>query len=89
LFYFAVIFQIIDYVSAYRPLMISIKAQYEEVIDAMVQGRQEAFYLEGKLSEMVNAPGTLRNYQRRADDLQKKFVYLSNLQALSTPRSPP
>lgn len=64
--------QIIDYVTAYKPVMTAIKAQYEDIIDILVRGRHESFFLKGKLSEMVNAPGTLRNYQKRSEDLETK-----------------
>jgi len=54
--------------------MSEIKAQYEEIINILSRGKREAFYLTGKLAEMVNAPGTLRNYQRRAEDLDTKYA---------------
>ena len=73
--WFTVVKQIIDYVVAYKPLMTRVKTEYEEVINALLHGQHEAFFLGGKLEEMLNMPATVRNYQHRATDLETKWVY--------------
>lgn len=78
-----IVCQVIDHIPAYRSEMIEIKAQYEQIIDILAQGRHEAFFLQGKLSELTNAPRTLRNYKRRAEDLEKKYAFLSSINLLS------
>lgn len=65
-------FQIIDYVTAYKPLLTAIKAEYEECIETILRGQREAFYLSGKLKSMAHEPSTLHNYRKRAEDLQNK-----------------
>jgi len=61
-------------VTAYKSLLSAIKAEYEECIDTIRRGQNEAQYLNGKLSEMVNEPGTLQHNRRRADELKYKYV---------------
>ena len=64
--------QVIDYVGAYKPLLTAIKAEYEDVIETIQRGQREAFFLTGKLKAMASEPSTLRNYRKRADELETK-----------------
>ena len=64
--------QVIDYVGAYKPLLTAIKAEYEDVIETIQRGQREAFYLSGKLKAVASGPSTLRNYRKRADELETK-----------------
>ena len=67
--------QIIDYVSAYKPLLTAIKAEYEECIETIQRGQQEAFYLSGKLKAVASQPSTIYNFKKRADELEHKWVW--------------
>lgn len=64
----------IDYVDAYKPLLSAIKAEYEECVDTIKRGRQEAFYLNGKLKAMTSEASTIYNYRKRGDELDQKWV---------------
>ena len=57
---------------AYKPLLTAIKAEYEDVIETVQRGQREAFYLSGKLKAVACGPSTLRNYRKRADELEAK-----------------
>ena len=67
-------FQIIEYVSAYKPILTAIKSEYEETIEALQRGQREAFFLSGKVKAMSSEHSTIHNYQKRAEDLDKKLV---------------
>ena len=64
--------QIIDYVTAYKPLLTAVKAEYEDCIETIQRGQREAFYLTGKLQAMAHEPSTIHNYRKRADELENK-----------------
>ena len=64
--------QIIDHVTAYKPLLTAIKAEYEDCIDTILRGQKEAVFLTGKLKSMASEPSTIRNYRMRADELEQK-----------------
>ncbi|XP_784207.2 clathrin heavy chain linker domain-containing protein 1 [Strongylocentrotus purpuratus] len=66
--------QIIDNVSAYKPLLSAIKAEYEDCIDTIEKGQEEAFYLSGKVKALASEQTTLSLYQKRADELEQKLV---------------
>lgn len=65
--------QIIEYVSAYKPILTAIKSEYEDTIDALQRGQREAFFLSGKVKAMSSEHSTIHNYQKRADDLDTKI----------------
>ncbi|XP_077997756.1 clathrin heavy chain linker domain-containing protein 1-like [Glandiceps talaboti] len=65
--------QVIEHVSAYKPLMTSIKAEYEDCIEAIERGQKEAFYLSGKVKTMAAEQTTLSNYRKRGDELEEKI----------------
>ncbi|KAI0227916.1 hypothetical protein LSAT2_021627 [Lamellibrachia satsuma] len=64
---------VINYVTSYKPLLTMIKAEYEDIVESIQQGERDAFYLSGKLKAMSTEPCTLRNYRRRADELEQKM----------------
>ncbi|XP_048734570.2 clathrin heavy chain linker domain-containing protein 1-like [Ostrea edulis] len=64
--------KIIEYVTAYKPLLTAIKKEYECTIDSIRKGQQEADYLNGKLKAMASEPSTIRNYKKRADELEER-----------------
>ncbi|XP_033102699.1 clathrin heavy chain linker domain-containing protein 1-like [Anneissia japonica] len=65
--------QLIDYVSAYRPLLTMVKVEYEDCINAVKQGQMDAFYLRGKVTSMAAEKTTVSNYRRRAVELEDKI----------------
>ncbi|XP_002732905.2 clathrin heavy chain linker domain-containing protein 1-like [Saccoglossus kowalevskii] len=65
--------QIIEHVSAYKPLLTSVKAEYEDCIEAIKRGQKEAFYLSGKVKTMASEQTTLSNYRKRGDELEDKI----------------
>lgn len=67
--------QIIEYVTAYKPLLTAIKKEYEFTIDSIRKGQREADYLNGKLKAMASEPSTIRNYKKRADELEERYIY--------------
>ena len=74
--------KVVDYVTAYKPLLTAVKAEYEECIDTILRGQREAFYLGGKLKAMAHEPSTIHNYRKRAEDLQQKCVKIVFLEYL-------
>lgn len=65
--------KIIEYVTAYKPLLTAIKKEYEFTIDSIRKGQREADYLNGKLKAMASEPSTIRNYKKRADELEERI----------------
>lgn len=70
--------RIIDYVTAYKPVLTAIKAEYEDCIETIQRGQREAFYLTGKLKAMAHEPSTIHNYRKRADELDQKLTIIED-----------
>ncbi|XP_062620292.1 clathrin heavy chain linker domain-containing protein 1-like [Saccostrea cucullata] len=68
--------KIIEYVTAYKPLLTSIKKEYEYTIDSIRKGQRETEYLNGKLKAMASEPSTIRNYKKRADELEERIAII-------------
>ena len=64
--------QLVEYLSAYRPLLTAIKAEFEDCIQTIERGQQEAFFLSGKVKTMAAEQTTLSFYTKRADQLKQK-----------------
>uniref|UniRef100_A0A8C8SZ11 Clathrin heavy chain linker domain-containing protein 1 n=1 Tax=Peromyscus maniculatus bairdii TaxID=230844 RepID=A0A8C8SZ11_PERMB len=67
-----IIFQVIDYVSAYKSILTSIKKEYDAFIETIKKGRRTAYYLHGKLKVLAAEPTALVYHQRRAFQLEAK-----------------
>ncbi|XP_013383339.1 clathrin heavy chain linker domain-containing protein 1 [Lingula anatina] len=65
--------RVIEHVTAYKPLLTAVKAEYEECIDTILRGKREAAFLSGKLRAMASEPSTRRNYRKRADELEHRL----------------
>ena len=63
--------QLVEYLSGYYPLLTVIKAEFEDCIQTMERGKEEAFYLSGKVKTMVAEQTTLTYYFKRADQLKQ------------------
>lgn len=64
--------RIIEHVTAYQPLLTTIKKEYEDTIEAIKKAQREATFLHGKLKAMASEPSTIRNYKKRADELEER-----------------
>ncbi|XP_053374865.1 clathrin heavy chain linker domain-containing protein 1-like isoform X2 [Mercenaria mercenaria] len=64
--------KIIEHVTAYQPLLTTIKKEYEETIEAIKKAQREATFLHGKLKAMASEPSTIRNYRKRGDELEER-----------------
>ena len=67
-----IIFQVIDYVSAYKSILTAIKKEYDAFIETIKKGRRTAFYIHGKLKVLAKEPTALVYHQRRAIQLEAK-----------------
>lgn len=65
--------RIIEHVVAYQPLLTTIKKEYEDTIEAIKKAQREATFLHGKLKAMASEPSTIRNYKKRADELEERI----------------
>ncbi|XP_076794094.1 clathrin heavy chain linker domain-containing protein 1 isoform X2 [Arvicanthis niloticus] len=65
--------KVIDYVSAYKSILTSIKKEYDAFIETIKKGRRTAFYLHGKLKVLAAEPTAFVYYQRRAIQLEAKM----------------
>ncbi|XP_052057904.1 clathrin heavy chain linker domain-containing protein 1-like [Mytilus californianus] len=74
--YKSVFNRIIEHVSAYKPLLTAIKKEYEDTIEAIKKGQREADFLHGKLKAMASEPSTIRNYRKRADELDERILVI-------------
>ena len=62
--------------TAYQPLLTTIKKEYEDTIEAIKKAQREATFLHGKLKAMASEPSTIRNYKKRADELEERYGIL-------------
>ncbi|ESP02815.1 hypothetical protein LOTGIDRAFT_93131, partial [Lottia gigantea] len=76
LIYKAVFNKVIEHVTAYKPILTSIKKEYESTIDAIINGQKEAVFLQGKLKAMASTPSTIRNYRKRSDQLEERINFI-------------
>uniref|UniRef100_A0A8C7EHP2 Translin-associated factor X-interacting protein 1 N-terminal domain-containing protein n=1 Tax=Nothoprocta perdicaria TaxID=30464 RepID=A0A8C7EHP2_NOTPE len=58
--------KIIEYVTAYKNVLISIKQEYEAFIATVKKGQNSAFFLHGRLKVLASEPTTLLYYRKRA-----------------------
>ncbi|XP_046338249.1 clathrin heavy chain linker domain-containing protein 1-like [Haliotis rufescens] len=65
--------KVIEHVVAYKPLLTDIKKEYEDTIGAIRKGQREAVFLQEKLKAMASEPSTIRNYKKRADELEERI----------------
>ncbi|KAK6180919.1 hypothetical protein SNE40_008884 [Patella caerulea] len=76
LIYKSVFNRVIEHVTAYKPVLTAIKKEYETTIDAITNGQKEAVFLQGRLKAMASEPSTIRNYRKRADQLEERINYI-------------
>lgn len=61
---------------AYKPVLATIKAEYEECIGALEKGQSQAIYLQGMVKALLVEKSTLTQYVRRGDELEEKIEKL-------------
>ncbi|KAL1791247.1 clathrin heavy chain linker domain-containing protein 1 isoform X1 [Sigmodon hispidus] len=70
--------KVIEYVTAYKSILTSIKKEYDAFIETIKKGRRTAFYLHGKLKVLAAEPTALVYHQRRAIQLEGKVRIIEN-----------
>lgn len=64
--------QIIEYVSAYKNILTSIKQEYEAFITRIKNGQRNVFFLRGRLKALESESTALLYYRKRAMELEDK-----------------
>nr|XP_006217781.1 clathrin heavy chain linker domain-containing protein 1 isoform X1 [Vicugna pacos] len=70
--------KVIEYVTAYKSILTSIKKEYDTFIETIKKGRRAAFHLHGKLKALAGEPTTLVYYRKRIIQLQAKLKLIEN-----------
>ncbi|CAD5121424.1 DgyrCDS9940 [Dimorphilus gyrociliatus] len=70
--------QVIEYVTAYKPILTAIKSEYENCISAVKLGKEEAEYLTQQLKKKATEPSTVNNLVKRSKDLMTKIEKIEN-----------
>ncbi|XP_053474948.1 clathrin heavy chain linker domain-containing protein 1 isoform X1 [Ictalurus furcatus] len=65
--------KIIDYATAYKPILTAIKKEYDDFIASVKSDQRQAQLAQGKLKAMLARPTSLMYYQRRAAQLQERI----------------
>uniref|UniRef100_A0A0N8ESP1 Clathrin heavy chain linker domain-containing protein 1 n=1 Tax=Heterocephalus glaber TaxID=10181 RepID=A0A0N8ESP1_HETGA len=70
--------KVIEYVTAYKSILTSIKKEYDAFIETMKKSQRTAFYLHGKLKALAAGPTALVYHQRRTIQLKEKIRIIKN-----------
>ncbi|XP_048660289.1 clathrin heavy chain linker domain-containing protein 1 isoform X4 [Marmota marmota marmota] len=70
--------KVIDYVTAYKSILTSIKKEYDAFIETLKKDRRTTFFLRGKLKVWAAEPTVLVYHQRRAIQLEAKMRIIEN-----------
>ncbi|XP_060043614.1 clathrin heavy chain linker domain-containing protein 1 isoform X2 [Erinaceus europaeus] len=70
--------KVIDYVTAYKPILTSIKKEYDAFIESLKKGQRTIFCLQGKLKMWAAEPTTLVYYRKRIIQLKSKMRLIEN-----------
>ncbi|KAJ1077771.1 hypothetical protein K5549_011098 [Capra hircus] len=73
-----ILFQVIEYVTAYKSILTSIKKEYDTFIETIKKGQRTAFYLHGKLKVLAGEPTALVYHRKRIAQLQAKMGLIEN-----------
>ncbi|KAK3507217.1 hypothetical protein QTP70_010329 [Hemibagrus guttatus] len=66
--------KIIDYATAYKPILTAIKKEYDDSIASVKNDQHQAQLARGKLKAMLAQPTSFMYYRRRADQLQERIA---------------
>ncbi|XP_020770769.1 clathrin heavy chain linker domain-containing protein 1 isoform X3 [Odocoileus virginianus] len=70
--------KVIEYVTAYKSILTSIKKEYDTFIETIKKGQRTAFYLHGKLRVLAGEPTALVYHRKRIAQLQAKMGLIEN-----------
>ncbi|XP_052505300.1 clathrin heavy chain linker domain-containing protein 1 [Budorcas taxicolor] len=70
--------KVIEYVTAYKSILTSIKKEYDRFIETIKKGQRTAFYLHGKLKVLAGEPTALVYHRKRIAQLQAKMGLIEN-----------
>lgn len=70
--------KVIEYVTAYKSILTSIKKEYDTFIETIKKGQRTAFYLHGKLKVLAGEPTALVYHRKRIAQLQAKMGLIEN-----------
>ncbi|XP_045150030.1 clathrin heavy chain linker domain-containing protein 1 [Echinops telfairi] len=73
-----IFFQVIEYVTAYKSILTSIKKEYDAFIETIKKGRSTALYVHGRLKVMAAEPTTLVYHRKRITQLEAKIRVIEN-----------
>ncbi|KAM6180149.1 LOW QUALITY PROTEIN: clathrin heavy chain linker domain-containing protein 1 [Erethizon dorsatum] len=73
-----IIFQVIDYVTAYKFILTSIKKEYDAFVETLKKSQRTAFYLHGRLKALAAGHTALVHHQRRTIQLKEKIRIIKN-----------
>ncbi|KAI5087883.1 hypothetical protein C0J45_22372 [Silurus meridionalis] len=66
--------KIIDYSTAYKPILTAIKKEYDDFITSLKNNQHQAQLAHGKMKTQLTQPTSIMYYQRRAAQLQEKIA---------------
>ncbi|KAM7078557.1 clathrin heavy chain linker domain-containing protein 1 [Molossus nigricans] len=70
--------KVIEYVTAYKSILTSIKKEYDAIIEIIKKDQRTAFNLHGKLKVLAAEPTTLVYHRKRAIQLEAKMKIIEN-----------
>nr|XP_058934931.1 clathrin heavy chain linker domain-containing protein 1 isoform X3 [Kogia breviceps] len=70
--------KVIEYVTAYKSILTSIKKEYDAFIETIKKSQRTAFYLHGKLKVLAGEPTALVYHRKRITQLQAKMRLIEN-----------
>ncbi|XP_023572351.1 clathrin heavy chain linker domain-containing protein 1 isoform X3 [Octodon degus] len=68
--------KVIEYVTAYKSILTSIKKEYDTFIETIKEHQRTAFHLRGKLKALAAEPTALVHHQRRIIQLKENYQRL-------------
>ncbi|XP_036291249.1 clathrin heavy chain linker domain-containing protein 1 isoform X1 [Pipistrellus kuhlii] len=70
--------KVIEYVTAYKSILTSIKKEYDTIIDTIKRDQRIAFSLHGRLKVLAAEPTTLVYHRKRITQLKAKMKVIEN-----------
>uniref|UniRef100_A0A5F9DBP9 Translin-associated factor X-interacting protein 1 N-terminal domain-containing protein n=2 Tax=Oryctolagus cuniculus TaxID=9986 RepID=A0A5F9DBP9_RABIT len=64
--------KVIEYVTAYKSILTSIKKEYDAFVETIKKGRRTTFFLHGKLKVLAAEPTAFVYHKRRITQLEAK-----------------
>ncbi|XP_051698840.2 clathrin heavy chain linker domain-containing protein 1 isoform X2 [Oryctolagus cuniculus] len=70
--------KVIEYVTAYKSILTSIKKEYDAFVETIKKGRRTTFFLHGKLKVLAAEPTAFVYHKRRITQLEAKMRIIEN-----------